>query len=93
MVLSGLDPFAEDYLESICVGDARLTLVKPCTRCQITTTDQETGAVGVEPLPTLARTRFNAGLGGVTFGVNAIVSRGAGTRLRRGSRVELTWRF
>ena len=32
-----------------------LRLVKPCTRCQVTTTDQATASVGVEPLPNARR--------------------------------------
>ena len=75
------------------MGDVSLRFVKPCVRCQITTTDQDTGAVGVEPLPTLARTRHNPALGGVTFGINAIVVRGAGHRISRGEGVEVEWNF
>lgn len=32
-------------------------VVKPCDRCVVTTTDQETGAKGREPLRTLGRYR------------------------------------
>ena len=42
---------------------------------------------------TLAAYRNNAQAGGVTFGVNGIVLRGAGSELRVGDTVELTLRF
>ena len=58
-----------------------LRLVKPCTRCQVTTTDQSSAEVGTEPLPTLAAYRTHPTLSGVTFGMNAIIVAGAGHRL------------
>jgi uncharacterized protein YcbX len=45
-------------------------LVKPCTRCAITATDQRTGARGVEPLATLASYRRVPR--GVLFGQNLV---------------------
>jgi uncharacterized protein YcbX len=93
IVLCGLDPYDEDHIEALRIDDITLALVKPCTRCQVTTVNQDTADVGMEPLPTLARTRHNAELGGVVFGVNAIVTSGAGSLLRRGASVEVVWRF
>ena len=86
LVLEGLAPYGEDGLGEFCVGeDVRLRVVKPCTRCAITTTDQDTGVVdGVEPLRTLRTFRWNADLRGVAFGQNVIVIRGAGCTLARG---------
>ena len=40
IVLSGLDPFDEDHIDTLDVDGVTMKLVKPCTRCQITTTDQ-----------------------------------------------------
>lgn len=71
----------------------RLRLVKPCVRCQVTTTDQDTAAVGYEPLDTLAGYRTDNVLGGVTFGVNAIIERGVGAVLERNAPVSLEWNF
>jgi hypothetical protein len=68
-------------------------MVKPCTRCQITTTDQETGERGAEPLATLAGYRMNDALGGVTFGVNAIITSGAGNEIRVGATASCSLRF
>ena len=35
-------PYDEDHLDTLAVGGVTLRLVKPCTRCQVTTTDQAT---------------------------------------------------
>jgi uncharacterized protein YcbX len=93
IVLSGVDAYDEDHIDEIRVGGLALKLVKRCTRCQITTTDQGTASVGVEPLSTLAGYRMNAELGGVTFGVNAIVAAGAGLAIHRGDRVSCAFKF
>lgn len=91
VVLDGLAPHDEDHIDTIVVGDATLRLVKPCTRCTITTTDQATAMVGLEPLRTLAGYRQDDRAGGVTFGMNAIVERPG--RLAVGDAVRVTWRF
>ncbi|KAB1117908.1 MOSC domain-containing protein, partial [Micromonospora sp. AMSO12t] len=39
------------------IGAARFRAAGPCDRCVVTTTDQETGVRGKEPLRTLARHR------------------------------------
>ena len=85
LVIDGVDAYAEDTLHEIDAGDVTLRLVKRCTRCVITTTDQETGERdGDEPLRTLRSYRFDAALRGIVFGVNAVIVRGEGGRLRRG---------
>lgn len=90
IVLAGLAPFDEDRIDRLCIGKAVLRLAKPSTRCIVTTTGQETGTRGVEPLPTLKRLRWNRELKGVTFGENATVLQ-PGT-LRVGDAVEVIWR-
>jgi uncharacterized protein YcbX len=68
----------------------RLRIVKPCTRCKITTTDQISGEVlGDEPIPTLKSYRWNAALSGVTFGQNAIVIAGEGSTLEVGQSLQV----
>jgi uncharacterized protein YcbX len=84
LVLRGAGPHAEDVARALKTPDVELRPVKPCVRCRITATDQRTAAVGREPLRTLATYRHDERLGGVTFGVNAIVLAGAGKTLRRG---------
>lgn len=93
VVLSGIDAYDEDHIDEIRVGGLAFKLVKHCTRCQITTTDQSTAVVGSEPLSTLARYRMNAELGGVTFGMNAIVTAGAGLAIHRGDRASCAFKF
>ncbi len=93
LVLAGLDPYAEDYIDTIEASGVVLQCVKPCTRCQVTTTDQATAHVGVEPLRTLAGYRMNERFGGVTFGMNAIVVAGAGQTLTQGGDAHVAFRF
>jgi uncharacterized protein len=85
LVLDGLEPFAEDRIKTIEVGPITLTLVKPCTRCIIPSTDQRTGIRGFDPLPLLRTFRFDRELLGVTFGENAVITRGVGEILERGA--------
>ena len=54
----------------IRIGEVTFRVPKPCGRCVVTTTDQETGERGREPLRTLARFR-NTGQA-LTFATNMI---------------------
>jgi len=93
IVLAGLEPHAEDRIHELRIGAARVRLVKPCTRCVITTTDQATGVRdGDEPLDTLRGYRFDAQLRGVAFGQNAIIVAGTGEKLHAGDVVDISWR-
>jgi uncharacterized protein YcbX len=93
VVIDGVGAYDEDRIHELATGDVTLRIVKPCTRCSITTTDQESGTLdGVEPLATLKKYRFDRELGGVCFGQNAIVVRGAGARLEVGEEFDLTWK-
>jgi uncharacterized protein YcbX len=93
IVLNGVDAFEEDYAERITLGDAELRVVKPCVRCSVPNVDPATGVPSTEPGDTLAVYRDNAGAGGITFGVNSIVARGAGSTLARGDAVSLVIGF
>jgi len=83
VVISGAPPFAEDEWTTITVPAHGITLrvVKPCGRCIVTTTDQETGVrVSDEPLATLTRFRLVKEPGqspGAMFGQNLIHDRAA----------------
>jgi len=70
LVIAGGTPFQEDTWTSITIGTARFNLVKPCSRCVITTTDQLTGERGKEPLRTLAS--YRSVNGKVMLGMNAM---------------------
>jgi uncharacterized protein YcbX len=93
LMLSGTQAYDEDHIDEIVAGPVTMKLVKPCTRCQITTTDQATGECASEPLATLATYRMNAALEGVTFGMNAIVTAGVGEVLRVGTAADCSLRF
>jgi len=93
VVIDGVGAYDEDRIHELVAGELRLRLVKPCTRCAITTTDQQVGAVdGVEPLATLKTYRFDRALHGVAFGQNAIIVRGVGAWLQVGQELEVTWK-
>jgi len=92
LVLEGLAPFAEDRIAALQIGVATLRLVKPCTRCAITSTDQRTGERSTNPLPVLRQFRFNRELKGVAFGENAVISAGVGGAIAVGARCEALFR-
>ena len=84
LVVTGAPAYAEDRWREVQVGPLRLQWVKPCTRCVMTTTDQETGArPSAEPLRTLATYRRLDGA--VVFG-HYLTGPGSGT-LRLGDTV------
>jgi uncharacterized protein len=86
LVVSGAAPYAEDGWKEIRVGDAVLRGVKPCGRCQVTTTDQSTGEVrGPEPLATLSGYRDSKEFG-TMFGMNLVTVKTGMVRV--GDRVE-----
>ena len=58
IVLAGCLPHAEDECSRLRMGDLTLRAAKQCARCAVTTTDQATAEVGVEPLRTLAKYRL-----------------------------------
>jgi MOSC domain-containing protein len=69
IVIRGISaPHLEDGWEKITIGNVVFRHGEPCGRCSVTTVDQTTGAVGKEPLKTLATYRRSA-KGNVHFGV------------------------
>jgi len=91
LVLAGLPPYAEDRIASVEIGPIILSLVKPCTRCIIPSTDQRTGIRGLDPVAVLRTFRFDRKLLGVTFGENAVITRGIGEILERGAECRVTY--
>lgn len=87
VVLEGAAPWEEDRLRVLRIGGVHLRLVKPCTRCVMTSIDQLSGRKGTSPLPVLQEFRYDENLRGVTFGQNARVVRGAGEWLNVGDTV------
>lgn len=74
IVVSGTEAFEEDRWKRIRVDGITFAVAKPCARCAITTTNQDTAERSHEPLRTLATFRHVAGRG-VMFGQNLIHDR------------------
>lgn len=86
LVIAGSTPYAEDNWQRIRVGEVVFRVVKPCSRCAITTLNPATGErADSEPLATLAT--YRKGEGGVFFGQN-LIAEGTG-RLEVGMPVDV----
>ncbi|NVN42334.1 MOSC domain-containing protein [Asaia siamensis] len=81
IVVESETPWAEDTWRILKIGSVELELVKPCSRCIVTTIDQETGTIPVAREPLRTMTGFRHQPGGVMFGQNAIIRRGGAIRL------------
>ena len=77
LLIDGCAPHAEDQWKRIRIGEVEFDVVKPCTRCVLTTVDPMTGTRrgDGEPLQTLKDYRRSAK--GITFGQN-LIPRGSG---------------
>ncbi len=87
LVVKGCPPYAEDQWQTIRIGGILFDVVKPCSRCIITTVDPETAEhhPDREPLKTLATYRKKDKQ--VFFGQN-LIHRGTGL-LRLGDTIEI----
>lgn len=88
LVIAGGGVGSEDQGTTLRNGACEFARVKPCIRCVMTTTDQQTTHRGPEPLRTLARYRMDPRFDSPLFGHNLILVRGAGARLRVGDTFE-----
>ncbi|MCS0603866.1 MOSC domain-containing protein [Streptomyces sp. LP11] len=70
LVVAGTAPWAEDHWIRLRVGAVLFRVAKPCGRCVVTTTDQDTAVRGREPLRTLGRHRRIDGK--LVFGQNLV---------------------
>jgi len=57
IVFSDGTPHIEDQWHSIRINNSTFEVTKPCARCKLTTINQSTAEVGIEPLRTLSRYR------------------------------------
>jgi uncharacterized protein YcbX len=78
LLIRGLGVGGEDVARTLRRDTVEFRIVKPCTRCVMTTTDQQTGVRGGEPLRTLATYRRDPRFSAPVFGQNVILVRGAG---------------
>ena len=69
-VFAGGAPFEEDGWKDFSIGSVTFSCVKPCARCIMTTTDQDTAQRAAEPLKTLAT--FRQQNHKILFGQNVI---------------------
>ena len=88
LVIAGGGVGSEDQGTTLRSEVVEFARVKPCIRCVMTTTDQETTRRGPEPLRTLARYRMDPRFDSPLFGHNLILTRGAGATLRVGDSLE-----
>ncbi|VVN03611.1 putative protein YcbX [Pseudomonas fluorescens] len=72
LVIEGSEAFAEDGWKRIRIGDVEFRVVKPCSRCILTTVDPQTGerSADREPLATLQK--YRAQEDGAMFGQNLV---------------------
>lgn len=70
IVFTGGTAFEEDTMQHFRINGIDLYAVKPCARCVVTTTDQDTGIIAKEPLKTLAS--YRTGNNKVYFGQNIL---------------------
>lgn len=77
IVVDGLDPYGEDHLATLAGPGYAFRLVKPCTRCQVTSVDPRTGELRGHPIQVLSGYRHTSRADGIAFGMNAVVERGA----------------
>ncbi|MBU2952546.1 MOSC domain-containing protein [Marinobacter sp. F3R08] len=72
IVVEGAGPWEEDHWQSLQIGHNDLSIVKPCSRCVMTTVDPSTGQkdAALQPLRTLSSYRRTQD--GVIFGQNAL---------------------
>lgn len=98
IVLAGIEAHDEDRLDELRIataqGEARLRMVKPCSRCPIPNIDPitalSTPTVG-DMLLTYRQTRVVGGA--VAFGMNAIVLGGVDNELRVGQSASADYKF
>lgn len=69
-VFSGGEPFIEDTWKDFTIGGLKFRAVKPCSRCVVTTVNQDTAEKASEPLETLAKFRKVGNK--VNFGMNVV---------------------
>lgn len=85
IVVSDWPAHLEDEVSGLAAQDVALRFVKPCTRCAIPDVDPLTGLVTNRVNDILRDYRRDARMkGALTFGMNAVITRGVGETLKTG---------
>jgi uncharacterized protein YcbX len=93
IVLTGLEPHEEDFIERLTVHSASgpivIDMVKPCTRCAVPNIDPFTAISSPEVNDTLAVYRRLTSMNdAICFAMNAVIRQGVGSVIRVGDRFE-----
>jgi uncharacterized protein YcbX len=72
VVVSGAPAWAEDDWSGVLAGNVRLDLVKPCSRCVMTTVDPDQGIKDPDQQPLRMLASYRRRAGGVMFGKNGV---------------------
>lgn len=72
IVVAGATPWAEDAWSGLCCDSVRLDLVKPCSRCVVTTVEPDQGVKDPDQQPLRTLGQYRRLPGGVIFGMNAV---------------------
>ena len=75
VVIDGAQAWQEESWRKLRIGSMELDLVKPCTRCILTTVDPNTGVADPDRVPLLPMSKQKRGHAGVVFGMNALVTK------------------
>lgn len=86
-VFTGGEAFVEDTWKHLSIGQQPFHCVKPCARCILPNTDQDTAARSVEPLKTLKA--FRKVDNRILFGQNVLWTGQSPAHLRVGDRILL----
>jgi len=72
LVIEGSEAFAEDGWKRIRIGDVEFRVVKPCSRCILTTIDPQTGERDANREPFATLNNYRKQEGGAMFGQNLV---------------------
>jgi uncharacterized protein YcbX len=86
IVLAGANPYEEDEMADFMIRGIHFYGVKLCSRCAITTINQDSLEKGKEPLKTLSTYRLKDK--NVLFGQNVLYNNG-GVSIKTGDRIEI----
>ncbi|MCH7904631.1 MAG: MOSC N-terminal beta barrel domain-containing protein [Armatimonadetes bacterium] len=93
IVLSGLEAWAEDDVPALQIGEVKIDLTRPCSRCRVPSIDQQTGIEedygNLEVLAEERRFKNYIDRPGAMFGVQGMCTRGESRTLSVGDDVTI----